>query len=179
MAGTKPNEPGERGPATRPSRELERPPGERYARADTPPAAGGGSELTTPFLKAVTAAAIGALLLFLVGGLMASTAGLLLVAGITGAAVGLLLARAAVTGPASPPGGAALTRRQASRLAIAIAILAVIIGALATWLFARAEGGTLGFLDYLTETFGLFTPAELLVAALAAAWGAGAGPVER
>jgi len=47
-----------------------------------------------------------------------------------------------------------------------------------TWLHALAEGGALGLLDYLFETFGVIVPLELLIASVAAAWGAGAGPVE-
>ena len=49
----------------------------------------------------------------------------------------------------------------------------------ATWLNASAEGGTLGVLDYLWETFGLFVPGELLLAALGAVFGVSSGPIKR
>ena len=179
MAGI---EPGERpgAPTPRPSRELERPPGERYAQGMTEAARQTTSRrkagLVGPLSRAAVAAAVGAALLFVVGAVLASTAGLLVVAGLTGAAIGLLLARAAVAGPADGP---ALTRRQAARYAIALSIVAVVLGAVGTWLNARGEGGSLGLIDYLLETFGPFTPAEAAAAAFAAAWGAGAGPVER
>ena len=64
-------------------------------------------------------------------------------------------------------------------LAIGIAAGAVLVAFVATWLNARGEGGTLGLLDYLWETFGPFVPGTLFLAALGAGWGASAGPVQR
>ena len=179
MAGT---EPGERPPvpANRPGRRLERPPGERYARsdahADEEAATRSGSVLLGAVAKAVVVAIVGTLVLYALGALLSSSAGLVFVAGLTGAAVGLLLARAAAPGRGAEP---ALTRRSAMRLAIALSILAIVVAAVGTWLHALAEGGALGLLDYLFETFGVIVPLELLIATVAAAWGAGAGPVER
>jgi hypothetical protein len=181
MPATEPRDPGD-APAGRASRELARAPGERYARmgiGDT--AAGAGargsrSALATPLLKAVGASIVGAALLFALGALFASTAGLLFVAGLSGGAIGLLLARAAVADGAAGP---ALTRRGATWIAVGLSFAAVAAGGIATWLFARGEGGTLGLIDYLVETFGLFVPGEVVLAAIGAAWGAGAGPVER
>jgi hypothetical protein len=181
MAGTEPGEQ-RRDQANQPARKLERPPGERYTRAQasagTDAAAGGtaSSAVAVPLVKALVAATIGAAILFALGALVAETAGLVFVAGLTGAAVGLLLARAAAPGRGYAP---AVTRRQARWLSIAIACASVAVGALATWLHALGEGGALGLLDYLLDTFELLVPAELAVAAIAAAWGAGAGPVER
>jgi hypothetical protein len=181
MAG---NEPGDRPTAAaagRAGRQLERAPGERYVRSEggsrpdeTP--GGRGQALFAPLVKAVAAAAIGTLLMYALGALLSSSAGLVFVAGLTGAAVGLLLARAAAPGRGEAP---ALTRRQVLRLAVALTLLAVVIGAIGTWLHAIAEGGALGLVDYLLETFGGIVPAELVIGAIAAAWGAGAGPVER
>src|SRR5437773_1050283 len=173
MAGT---EPGERGnPVVDGAKgRLERPPSDRYEhRSPAGPAARG--ELLLPAAKATGAALLGAIAVYAVGGLFASTAGLLFVAGLTGAAVGLLLAGAAVAGDAAAP---ALTRRQVTWLAVALSIGAVAIGAVATWLHALSEGGTLGFVDYQLETFGPFIFGEAVIATLAAAWGANAGPVE-
>jgi hypothetical protein len=129
-----------------------------------------------PLLKAIAAGLVGAVLLFAIGAIFSSTAGLLFVAGLAGGSVGLLLARAAVPGEAAGP---ALSRRSATWLAAGLAVTAVAGGAIATWLFARGEGGTLGLVDYLLETFGLVIPGEIAIAALGAIWGAGAGPVER
>jgi hypothetical protein len=125
--------------------------------------------------KAVVAGLVGTLALYALGALLSSSAGLVFVAGLTGAAVGLLLARAAAPGRGEEP---VLTRRAVTWLAVAISIVAVGVGATGTWLHALAEGGALGIVDYLLETFGLVVPLELLIASLAAAWGAGAGPVE-
>jgi hypothetical protein len=177
-------EPGERrrDQGSQPSRQLERPPGERYTRVDTSAGSDEATDGTTsnalagPLVRALVAGAVGAAILFALGALVAETAGLVIVAGLTGAAVGLLLARASAPGRGDEP---ALTRPQARWLSIAIAGGAVAVAAIATWLHALGEGGALGLIDYLLDTFGLLVPAELGVAAIAAAWGAGAGPVER
>lgn len=178
MAGMSTSEPGEpRAPREdRPGRRLEQPPSARYASPTGADAGAGRDSLMGPLLRAVTAGVIGAALLFLVGAIVAATAGLVFVSGVMGAAIGLLLARAAV--PADD-GAPALTRRATTLLATGIAIGAVVVAGIATWLYARGEGGTLGPLDYLLATFGPFVLGELLVAAIAAAWGASAGPVQR
>ena len=180
MAG---NEPGDRPRAdpNRSERQLERPPGERYVRTTGAGGEGGGggpakATLYAPLAKSLIAAAIGALVLYALGALFSSSVGLVFVAGLTGAAVGLLLARAASPGEGRRP---ALTRRGVTRAAVAIALAAVVIGAVATWRHALGEGGALGLVDYLFETFGATVPLELVVAAVTALWGAGAGPVER
>jgi len=181
MAGT---EPGDRPRASedRAARQLERAPGERYGgSASGGPGADGTdgaarNALLVPLAKALGAALIGTLMLYVLGALLSSSAGLVFVAGLTGAAVGLLLARAAAPGRGEEP---ALSRRRVTRAAIAISVLAVVVAAVGTWLHALAEGGALGLLDYLFETFGVIVPAELVIAAIGAAWGAGAGPVER
>ena len=129
-----------------------------------------------PLAKASLAAILGMLVLYALGALLSSSAGLVFVAGLTGAAVGLLLARAA-----APAGGLrpALTRRQVTWAAVALTLLAVAVACVGTWFHALAEGGALGLVDYLLETFGVVIPAELVIGAVGAAWGAGAGPVER
>jgi hypothetical protein len=110
-----------------------------------------------------------------VGGVLASTFGLLLIGGITGTVVGLLVARAAV-----PDNGSAPTpRRTVIRVAIGVALVAVVLGDVGLWLFALTEGGVLGPVDYLWTTFGPFVPGIALVAVLTAWWGASAGPVQR
>ena len=109
------------------------------------------------------------------GGVLASTFGLLLIAGAMGAVIGLLVARAAVPLDAAAP----TPRRTVIRIAIALSLGAVVLGDLGLWLFARSEGGVLGPFDYLWTTFGPFVPGVALVAALTAWWGAGAGPVQR
>ena len=178
MAGTNPNDrppaPGEATP-----RRLERPPSERYSGGASGTARGSGGiaeapALPGPLAKAVVVSLAGALLLVVVGAILASTAGLLFVAGGAGAAIGLVLARAAVPATGARP----VARRTVVWLAVGLAIAAVSVAAVATWLIAQREGGTLALVDYLVETFGLFIPGEAVIAAGAAAWGASAGPIQ-
>jgi len=173
-AGTMPRmtstEPGER-------RRLEQPPSARYAERTAGPGTGAaGSALIGPLIRADIAAVLGAAALVFVGAVIASTFGLLFVAGAMGAAIGLVLARASVPGEG---GGTAVDRRTVGRLAIALAVVAVVVADVFTWLYARNEGGTLGLFDYLWTAFGPFVPGVALVAAVGAAWGANAGPVQR
>lgn len=175
MATSEPGEP--RGPREgRSDRLLDQAPSARYATPDGEASSAGRASPIRPIAQAGIVAAVGVALLFLVGAVVASTAGLVFVSGVMGTAIGLLLARAAVAPDERAP---ALTRGAVLWLAIGIAVGAVVVADVATWLNARSEGGTLGLLDYLLETFGLFVPGELFVAALGAAWGASAGPVQR
>jgi hypothetical protein len=160
----------------RSGRRLDQPPSARYAIPDRGEPEGRVGSLAKPVAQALVAAAVGAALLFLVGAVVASTAGLVFVSGAMGAAIGLLLAGAS---RAPDDGQPALRRGSVLWLAIGIAAAAVIVAAVATWLNAQAEGGTLGLIDYLFETFGPFVPGELLVAVLGAAWGASSGPLQR
>ena len=136
----------------------------------------GRGSLVGPLAQAGIAAAVGAALLFLVGAIVAATAGLVFVSGVMGAAIGLLLARASVPTDERAP---ALTRDAVMWLAIGIAVGAVVVADVATWLNARGEGGTLGLLDYLLADVRAVRPGELFVAAIGAVWGASAGPVQR
>ena len=178
MATSEHREPGEpREPGDgRSGRRLEHAPSARYATPAGGVARTGRGSLVGPLAQAGIAAAVGAALLFLVGAIVAATAGLVFVSGVMGAAIGLLLARAAVATDERAP---TLTRNAVMWLAIGIAVGAVLVADVATWLNARGEGGTLGLIDYLWQTFGLFVPGELLVAAIGAVWGASAGPVKR
>lgn len=161
-------EPGDR-------RRLEHPPSARYAGDPAPAVAQSDSALGGPLLRAIVAAILGAAALFVVGAVVASTFGLLFVGGVTGAAIGLLLAGAAVPRSGRRPA----SRRSLSRIGVGLALAAVGAAYLGIWVYGRGEGGTLGLLDYLWTTFGLFVPGVALVAAVASAWGAGAGPVQR
>jgi hypothetical protein len=119
-------QPGDRRP------QLDRAPGERYAtapaRTATPP--GRADALVTPL-----ALILGTALTFAVlGGVLAVTAGLVIVAGFLGWLTGRLV---------SPPVRAAL-----------VADVAVIAGLLAIWAFGRIEGGVLDPIAYLAEVEG-------------------------
>lgn len=115
----------------------------------------------------------GAAVIFVVGAVFAIPAGLVIAAGATGAAIGLALARAAVPGSGATP----VDRGRLTWIAIGLALASVVLADVVTWQYALAEGGALGLVDYLWETFGLLVPGEAVVAAITAAWGATAGPV--
>lgn len=109
-------------------------------------------------MLAVVAALAGAAAITILGGMLAVSAGLLVVAAATGWVVGFGLRVGA---------GETVTTGRRVRLALGLALLAVVLGQLGLWLYARTEGGVLGPLDYLGETFGPLVPLELVAAALA------------
>ena len=179
-------DPGDRTPTARPpARQLPEAPSARYARRPAAQPAGGeagsgsgpepSGSLRGPSIRASAAALIGAAALVVVGGVLASTFGLLLIAGGMGTVIGLLMARAAVPADDAAP----TPRRTIVRGAVGLALLAVVLADTGLWLFALGEGGVLRPFDYLWTTYGPFVPAVALVAALTAWWGANAGPVQR
>jgi len=107
----------------------------------------------------VVAAAVGAFATIVFGGVMAVSAGLLVVAAVSGWAVAIGL-RAG--------GGPHLDRANRVRLALALTAMAVALGQLGLWAYARSEGGVLGPIDYLAETFGVLVPLEVLAASVVA-----------
>ena len=168
------------GPPDAIARRLAEAPSARYARpaADLSGPDRAGRASKRPIVQAVAIAAVGAGLLFLLGGLLSTTVGLLFIAAAMGGGIGLTLAGLAVSASSADSAGPAPTpRATVRRAAVLLAIGAVVLAAVATWLFARSEGGVLGIVDYLWSTFGLLVPGEVVLAALGAAWGAGAGPV--
>jgi hypothetical protein len=182
---TPPPEPGDRPPAGRPATRLARPPSDRYAAAgggrSGPATAPGASEARVSLgtlgvlAPAISAGIVTAAALVLVGGVLAEQRGLLAIAGIGGAAIGLLAARAAVSPDGVRP--PAVERGRVVRLAVALVLLTVAVAALGTWAYGRLEGGVLDPLSYLWSVYGPLIPAEAAIGALAAAWGAGAGPI--
>jgi hypothetical protein len=192
-----PPEPGDRPPAGHPATRLARPPSERYAVAagggrpgpDTGPEAGQPRPDTAPeasdargsrgtlgaLAPAVAAGIVTVAALVVVGGVLAEQRGLLAIAGTGGAAIGLLGARAAVSPDGVRP--PALSRGRVVRVAVGLALLAIAVAAIGTWAYGRLEGGVLDPLTYLWSVYGLLIPAEAAIAAVAAAWGAGAGPI--
>ena len=131
-------EPGE------PRPRLERAPGERYRPAPTDEEGGGPS--WAPLAVGVG----GALAYTILGGVLAVTAGLLVVAGFAGWLLGKLV---------SPP-----------RVAALAGLLTVVAGLLGIWLFGRLEGGVLDPLTYLDDVQGWpFVVVQLAVGAGVAA----------
>ena len=146
-------------------RRLARPPSDRYRAAEgvttgTEDQAGAGGS----FGRAVAFGALTGLVLAaaitVLGGVLLITAGLIAVAGLGGWAIAVAV-RAGGLDAVAPP------RRAA--LAVGLAAAAVAAGQLGLWLFARYEGGVLGPVDYLAETFELLVPLQFLFA-IAAAW---------
>ncbi|HXI81513.1 MAG TPA: hypothetical protein VNM34_11935 [Verrucomicrobiae bacterium] len=155
---TTPLEPGERVPGDRSGGEpsppasartiLDRPPGDRYGPTTDPADRSGGAlERAGPPLAV---AAVGVALFVLLGGVLAVTAGLLVIAGLVGWLTGLFV---------RPPARAAT-----------VAVGVVLLGLAGIWLFGRWEGGVLDPIEYFAEVQGILVPFELVVAAgLAAA----------
>ncbi len=128
-------------------------PGEAAPDGITPDEADPGN----PIVLAALLATGGAVAITVAGGLLAITAGLLVIAGALGWAIAIVLSR-----------GVEASRRR--WLAPTLALLAVAVGQVGLWLVARQEGGTLSLLDYLAETFGVLVPLQLAIAAVVAWW---------
>jgi hypothetical protein len=150
-----PGEPGEPG-----ERRLERPPSDRYKAAVREPADDGAGTQGRAVGRAVLAAVAGAVVITVSGGILAITAGLLVIA----AAIGWAVAAGLSTSPGDGP------RVRRTALAAALAVFGVALGQLGLWLVARQEGGTLGLVEYLGEVFGILVPLELAIAGVVAWW---------
>jgi hypothetical protein len=149
------------GPPNPGERRLTRPPSDRYPTEEQVPIEaddGGGSFGRALAFGGLAAIAIAAgIALF--GGVILVTAGLVALAALGGWAIGIAVRVGS--------GGTVAAERRAVMAAV-LAALAVLGGQLALWLFARYEGGVLGPVDYLAETFGLLIPIELAFAVVAA-----------
>ncbi len=95
------------------------------------------------------------------GGILAISAGLVVVAAAAGYAIALAVQSGA---------GSSLTGPARRRTALMLAVLAILLGQVGLWLFARSEGGVLSPIDYLGQTFGVLVPLQVLIAAAAAWW---------
>jgi hypothetical protein len=161
MSDTREPEPPDTAPG---ERRLARPPSERYRDAgpvpepDTDGVPTNGSAGRAVAFGALAAIGVAAAITVL-GGVLLVTAGLIVVA-----AVGGWVVAAAVRAGTAP----ALRRPQRSWAAVILAVAGVAVGQLGLWLYARYEGGVLGPLDHLAQTYGILVPLELGVAAVAA-----------
>jgi hypothetical protein len=94
------------------------------------------------------------MLVIVVYGVVATTVGLLAIAGVTGFLVGL---------------GARGT--AASGVAPAVAAASMVLGILGGWLVSIIQGGVVGPLDYVAQTLGVLALAVPVVAVVGAALG--------
>lgn len=141
-------------------RRLAHPPSDRYQAIEPPaPEENPAASTARGVVFAIVAAVAGATAIVVLGGVLAVSSGLLVVAGATGWAVAAGLRAGA---------GRQLAADRRWLLALSLALLSVALGQLGLWLYARTEGGVLGPLDYLAETFGLLVPLELLAASIVA-----------
>ena len=141
-------------------RRLDRPPSDRYRDPEGSAAAGGSGSVPRAVAFGLVAAVAGVVVFTIVAGPLAVDAGLVLIAGLMGLAVG----RAVAAG-----GGSAIADRRRIGLAVLLFVAALVGAELATWQFALLEGGVLGPIDYLRDTFGFLVVLELLAGLIGAA----------
>lgn len=144
-------------------RRLDRPPSERYVAPETeaPPAPVGSLARAVGYGAA--AAISGAVLTVLLGGVVALSAGLLVVWASTGNVIGMVT---------KVGGGVVVEPGRRMVVAIVLALVGVALGQLGLWWYATTEGGVLSLVDYLATTFGVLVPLQALLAAGFAWWGA-------
>lgn len=143
-------------------RRLAHPPSERYVEppAEAVDIAMAGS-VERGLAWGATTAAVGALLTIVLGGVLAISAGLLVLWISAGNAVGIAMRIG---------GGAGLPAPRRTWLAVALAIVGVAIGQVGLWWYATTEGGVLPLVEYLSTTFGVLVPLQALLAVGAAWW---------
>lgn len=140
-------------------RRLPRPPSDRYKVPDeVTPIVDESAPSTRGLAYAGVSGLIGAVSTVALGGVLAVSAGLLVVAGATGWAVAVGLRT----------GGGQLAPARRILVVLVLTTAAVTLGQIGLWLYARSEGGVLGPIDYLAETFGLLVPLQLVIAWVAA-----------
>jgi hypothetical protein len=150
-------------------RRLDRAPGERYAGPARQPAA---PESPAPHpsgsIGRSVAFAIGAAVIALfayvgLAGPLAFSSGLVIAAIFAGRIIGLS-ARAGA--------GRAISYDRKVLVALIATLVWFVAAQVATWLYARGEGGVLPIVDYLLQTFGPIVPLVAIASILAAWWSA-------
>jgi hypothetical protein len=144
-------------------RRLERPPSERYAPPTDVEPIGVPGSLPRAIGVGAIAALAGAIVTVLLGGVVAMSAGLLVVAAAMGYLVGIVTRIG---------GGTAVEPPRRTWIAVALALGGVALGQVGLWWYAGTEGGVLPLVDYLATTFGVLVPIQALLAAAFAWWGA-------
>lgn len=157
--GPQPPSPGER--------RLNHPPSDRYraaeARSVRVEAPDPGASVARGVAISTVAAILGAVAIVLLGGILAVSAGLIVIAGAMGWGVATALRYGA---------GEHIASRRRVVGAVGLSVVAVGLAQLGLWQYARTEGGVLAPIEFLSEVYGPLVPLELGVA-VALAWLAG------
>ena len=143
------------------SRRLERPPSDRFRVDEPDPGPGASGSLARAAIGADGVAVAGAVLTVVLGGVLALSAGLLVLWASLGSLIGQVTRWM---------GGSALAPRVRIALAVGSAVLGVALGQLGLWLYADLEGGALPLFDYLAQTYGVLVPLQAVLAAGSAWW---------
>ena len=144
-------------------RRLDRPPSDRYRDLPDASAAAAQGSIGRGIAGGFLIGLAGAVATVVLGGVLSLSAGLVVVAAATGWAVGTATRIGA---------GDAIDRDRRAWLGLVLAVVAIVIGQLGLWLYARTEGGVLTLPEYLAQTFGLLVPVQAAVAAGVAWWSA-------
>jgi hypothetical protein len=152
----------------RTSKPLETPPSQRYVSAARPAdgrgpgsdATDGGPSLTRGVLFGGAVALFLAGVIVLFGGVFAFQAGLIVIALFLGRLTALAVSAGA---------GPALSRTARRALSVGLSLAGVAVAQAGLWIWAIAQGGVLGPVEYLSQTFGALVPLQLLLAG-GAAW---------
>jgi hypothetical protein len=146
-------------PASPGERRLTRPPSDRYrlAEADVSPTPDPAASRVRGVAFGAVAGLAGAAAITILGGALAVSAGLLVVAATTGWAVAIGLRVGA---------GDQLTPAARVRLALTLTLTAIALGQAGLWVYARSEGGVLPPLDYLWAVFGALVALQIVAASV-------------
>jgi len=141
-------------------RRLPHPPSDRYRAAEARLAAAAeagdpAASVARGVAVAVVVAIGGTVAIVVLGGALALTEALLIVAGFTGGGLGIALRWGA---------GRELPRRRRVAAALTLAFAAITLGQVGLWQYARTEGGVLALLDYLGQVYGPLVPAQFVTA---------------
>jgi hypothetical protein len=158
-------------PGDRPTgqpRPLDEAPSQRYVRAARPGAEPGPDSRESLGRPGPTQAALigGVVALFHVAVLMVLAVVFTFTAGLV--VVAVFLGRLTAVGVMAGDGGRS-TPGLRRALAVGLSLGAVALAQVLLWLWAGVEGGSLGLVDYLVETYGPLIPLQFLLAG-GAAW---------
>lgn len=149
---------------------LERPPSDRYGQPEPSeepaPTPEGPLDRPSPqrgLAFGLIGAGIGGAILAVFGGAFAYSAGLLVVCFFLGRIVGYMVRAGALD---------SLSSSARVSIAVLLSVGAITVAQVVIWLWALTQGGTLGFAEFLLQTFGPLVPLEYMVGTITAWWSA-------